>query len=268
MAPAWSRRRPVGGHADNGADRADRQQRQRVIGVVAAGRRRTRRARSSAMSRAVAPEDSPAASLRARRCWAPRGPGASIGLVGQLAAGADRDVVDHHRQLGWPRRSRPEVGLDAPPGADGCSTGVTACTPGDVAERWAASGLVRCAREWAVSLLPVLPAITGHRDGARTPRRTARQPLLIGRAPRLSPVVPATTRPSLPWSTSHRAEPPPATVAGRSAAPRSSNGVDHGGPPGRLRGGGHQLRPLARARHHGPRTSLTGTPSHGRPLRY
>src|SRR5256885_254919 len=73
--------------------------------------------------------------------------------------------------------------------------------------------------EWAVSLLPD-PAMTGTVTASATQRqRSAFSPSVRTGD---SPVVPATTRPSLPWSTNHRAR---VAAPSKSRSPSSSNGV-------------------------------------------
>jgi hypothetical protein len=70
-----------------------------------------------------------------------------------------------------------------------------------------------------VSLLPV-PATTGTVTASATARNSSSFSSSVSTGP--SPVVPATTRPSLPWSVSQRAS---VTAAATSSAPSSENGV-------------------------------------------
>src|SRR3954471_5462697 len=71
----------------------------------------------------------------------------------------------------------------------------------------------------AVSLV-VAPATSGTVTASRTARNSSMRSGSVRTG--LSPVVPARTKPSLPWSTSHRAS---RAAASRSSAPWSSNGV-------------------------------------------
>ena len=155
------------------------------------GRRRRCRARSptgaSATSRAE-PATSAAASLTATMFGTSREQADSV-VVGDLAAGADRDVVEHHRQVGG-LGDGPEVGLDAGLGRavvvrrDGQDAGHAAPRP-----PWSARS------SGAVSLVPA-PAMTGTVTASATARHrsSCSSSVSIG----ASPVVPATTRPSLP----------------------------------------------------------------------
>ena len=197
--------------------RRRRGRRRRRRAAAASSRRRRCRPRSRPArprSTVAVAAGLPAASLRptmlgtssARRT-------SSVG--GDLAAGADGDVVDDDRQRRWRRRRR-AGGPRCRPATAGCSTGTA---PGSRRRRRLDASAVRCT-EWAVSWC----RWTRRRPGWSPPSATASHSVSFSSSVSVgdSPVVPATTRPSLPCSCSQRAS---AAAPSTSRRASSSKGV-------------------------------------------
>ena len=179
--------------------------------------------------------------------------GDDVGDVGEQAARARRRRCDGRCGPGRRRRStgssvaarRPGSGPRCRPAAAGCSTGRR---PGRRRRRAAAT--------WRVSSIAVAGVVRAGAgddrdgDGLGAPRRPQRRGARRRRAPTPRPVVPATTRPSLPWSCSHRAT---AAAASRSSAAVGVERRDHGGEdgaeaPGRVRPCQKRLPAIGRGR--------------------
>ena len=183
----------------SGSPRRSRRRHRPRGAAASSGRRRSRsrtRPGSAATTAAVAP-GFPAASLSATMFGTSLA-SRTMRVAGDLAAGAHRDVVEHHRQVGRRRRS-PGSAPRSRPATDGCRTG----TRRGCRRRRGGPPPRSAPMSWRV-FEPVVPATTG----TVTALTTASNSCSFSSIDRVgdSPVVPETTRPSLPCSTSHFAE--------------------------------------------------------------
>ena len=206
--------RPAGARPSATRPRSRRRRRRRAAAASRCRRRcrprspTGRRAISRAVSAGLA-----AASLSPTMLgtsWARR----SMRLGRHLAAGATGDVVDEHRQVGR-RGDGPEVRLESRlrravvvrrHRQDGVDAGLGRPT-----------GLLDGGRGGVGAGAGRSPAPSPPRGRVRNSTSSS-DSVSVG----LSPVVPASTRPSLPFSTSQWAS---STAASRSRSPRSSKGV-------------------------------------------